>query len=201
MLALALLFAVAPPRPGRTVASRDTAVFAGGCFWGVQAVFERVRGVVRSTSGYAGGHTQHPSYEDVSTGTTGYAESVEVIYDPAEVSYGQLVKIFFAVALDPTELDYQGPDHGTQYRSAVFYRNAAQESAAKAEIADLTRRHVYSKPIVTEVTPLNTFVPAESYHQGFFDQHPDDPYIVINDKPKVAALKAKFGNWYVAHGT
>lgn len=179
-------------------ATRDTAVFAGGCFWGVQAVFERVKGVVNSTSGFAGGRGDKPTYDDVSTGTTGYAESVQVIYDPAQVTYQQLLQVFFAVALDPTERDRQGPDVGTQYRSALFVRNAAQRQAATAYIAELTGKHVYARPIVTEVTNLNAFHEAEAYHQRYFDMHPGDPYIVINDKPKVANLKAKFPGLYVA---
>jgi peptide-methionine (S)-S-oxide reductase len=188
--------------PGRAsaaqpvAATRDTAVFAGGCFWGVQAVFERIRGVVGSTAGFAGGTVARPSYEQVSTGTTGHAESVQVVYDPAVVSYDQLLQIFFAVALDPTELNYQGPDHGTQYRSAVFFRNSTQQRAAAAYIAKLTAEKRYNRPIVTQVAALNGFYSAESYHQHFFDNNPDDAYIVINDKPKVAALKAQFPQWY-----
>ncbi len=201
-LSLAMLAATAasPARaatPPVTVAP-DTAVFAGGCFWGVQAVFERVRGVISSTSGYAGGRGDKPTYDDVSTGTTGYAESVRVVYDPAQVSYQQLLQVFFAVALDPTERNRQGPDVGTQYRSALFVRNAAQRQAATAYIAELTRKHVYARPIVTEVTDLNAFHEAEAYHQRFYDLHPDYPYIVINDKPKVAQLKARFPGLYVA---
>lgn len=198
----AVLTAAALLAPGRasaarpTAAARDTAVFAGGCFWGVQAVFERVRGVVGSTSGFAGGTVAKPSYEQVSTGETGHAESVQVIYDPAVVSYDQLLQVFFSVALDPTELNYQGPDHGTQYRSAVFFRNSAQQTAAAAYIAKLTAEKRYKRPIVTQVAALNAFYPAESYHQHYFDSHPDDAYIVINDKPKVSALKAQFPQWY-----
>jgi peptide-methionine (S)-S-oxide reductase len=179
-------------------ATRDTAVFAGGCFWGVQAVFERIKGVVSSTSGYAGGRGNQPTYDDVSTGTTGYAESVRVIYDPAQISYRQLLQVFFAVALDPTERNRQGPDVGTQYRSALFVRNAVQRQAATAYIAELTRQHAFPRPIVTEVTDLNAFHEAEAYHQRFFDLHPDYPYIVINDKPKVAQLKSKFPGLFVA---
>jgi peptide-methionine (S)-S-oxide reductase len=177
---------------------RDTAVFAGGCFWGIQAVFERIKGVTATTAGFAGGTIPHPSYELVSTGTTGYAESVQVIYDPSQVTYDTLLKVFFAVALDPTELNYQGPDHGTQYRSALFYRNAAQQAAARAYIAELTRAHAYGRPIVTEVTPLKTFYPAESYHQHFYDKNPDYGYIVYNDKPKVEQLKQRFPQLYRA---
>jgi peptide-methionine (S)-S-oxide reductase len=156
----------------RLGAARDTAVFAGGCFWGVQAVFARVKGVTSSISGYAGGHVARPSYEEVGTGETGHAESVQVIYDPAVVSYDQLLTVFFAVAHDPTELNYQGPDHGTQYRSAIFFRNAEQQRAAIAFIAKLTQAKRYSRPIVTQVAPLGAFYQAEAYHQDFFDGRP-----------------------------
>ena len=184
------------PDPGAAV--RDTAVFAGGCFWGVQAVFARVKGVTSSISGYAGGHGANPSYEEVSTGTTGYAESVRVIYDPAIVTYDQLLMVFFAVAHDPTELNYQGPDHGTQYRSAVFVRSPEQQHAATTYIARLAQTKKYPRPIVTEVAQLGAFYPAEAYHQNFFDTHPDYPYIVINDKPKVEHLRQQFPELYVA---
>lgn len=181
---------------GRGSAVRDTAVFSGGCFWGVQAVFARVRGVVRATSGYAGGTVARPSYEQVSTGRTGHAESVQVIYDPAQVTYEQLLDVFFTVAHDPTELNRQGPDEGTQYRSALFVRNAAQQRAATAAIARLTQAKAFRSPIVTEVTMLADFYPAEAYHQNYFDLHPDDPYIVYNDKPKVEHLKQRFPQLY-----
>ena len=180
----------------RAVATRDTAVFAGGCFWGVQAVFARVKGVVSSISGYSGGTMINPSYEDVSTGSTGHAESVQVIYDPAKVSYSQLLEVFFGVAHDPTQLNFQGPDHGTQYRSAILFRSPAQQTAANAHIAKLTQTKQFTHPIVTEVSALRTFYPAEAYHQGYFDTHPDQPYIVYNDKPKVAALKKQFAGLY-----
>ena len=185
--------ATAEPRP---IATRDTAVFAGGCFWGVEAVFARVKGVVSSTSGYAGGKAMNPKYEEVSTGTTGHAESVQVIYDPSKVSYEQLLDVFFAVAHDPTELNRQGPDVGTQYRSAIFFRGPAQQAAAQAFIAKLTQARRYNHPIVTQVAPLATFYPAEAYHQGYFDSHPDQSYIVYNDKPKVEALKKQFSVLY-----
>ena len=174
----------------------DTAVFAGGCFWGVQAVFERVKGVISSTSGYAGGKLSKPSYEQVSTGTTGHAESVRVVFDPSKVTYQQLLDIFFAVAMDPTQLNYQGPDHGTQYRSAVFFHSADQQRAAAAYIAKLTQQKTYNRPIVTEVSALNAFYPAEGYHQNFYDKNPNYSYIVINDKPKVDQLKARFPQMY-----
>ncbi len=176
--------------------ARDTAVFAGGCFWGVQAVFEHVKGVISSTSGYAGGTVSDPGYELVSTGTTGHAESVQVIYDPSKITYGELLKVFFSVAHNPTELNYQGPDHGTQYRSAIFYTNAEQAKLAKAYIAQLTAAKVYPAPIVTEVSQLKKFYAAEDYHQGYLDKHPDQPYIVYNDIPKVEALKKEFPALY-----
>jgi peptide-methionine (S)-S-oxide reductase len=186
------------PQTDHNGAARDTAVFAGGCFWGVQAVFARVKGVTSSISGYAGGHAAKPSYEDVSTGTTGHAESVRVIYDPAIVSYDQLLAVFFAVAHDPTELNYQGPDHGTQYRSAIFFRSPEQERAATAFIAKLTESKKYPHPIVTQIAPLGVFYRAEDYHQNFFDKNPDHPYIVINDKPKVEHLRQQFPDLYAA---
>jgi peptide-methionine (S)-S-oxide reductase len=183
-------------QPAGVTAARDTAVFAGGCFWGVQAVFARIKGVSSSISGYAGGQAANPSYEEVSTGTTGYAESVRVIYDPAIVTYDQLLAVFFAVAHDPTELNYQGPDHGTQYRSAIFFRNSAQQRGATAFIAGLTKSKKYARPIVTQISPLGVFYPAEAYHQNFFDKNPDYPYIVINDKPKVEHLRQQFPELY-----
>jgi len=189
------------PDPRENVAlapkpARDTAVFAGGCFWGIQAVFQHVKGVISATSGYAGGTIPDPSYELVSTGSTGYAESVEVIYDPSVVTYGDLLKVFFSVAHDPTELNFQGPDHGTQYRSAIFYANAAQEKLAKSYIAQLTQAKAFKEPIVTQVTPLTKFWPAESYHQDYLNKHPTQPYIVINDIPKVEALRAQYPALY-----
>ena len=181
----------APPR-----AKLDTAVFAGGCFWGIEAVFEHLNGVKSAISGYAGGATTHPSYEDVSSGTTGHAESVEVIYDPAAISYGQLLQVFFSVAHDPTQLNRQGPDHGTQYRSAIFYRDAEQKRLAESYIAQLRAAKTFSSPIVTQVTPLNAFYEAEDYHQDYMVHHADQPYIVYNDAPKVAALKTRFPALY-----
>ncbi len=174
----------------------DTAVFAGGCFWGVDAVFKHVKGVKTVTSGYAGGKVAAPSYEQVSTGTTGHAESVQVIYEPAKVSYDQLLNVFFTVAHDPTELNMQGPDHGTQYRSAIFYRNDAQMKAAKAYIAQLTAAKTFPRPIVTEVTPLPKFYQAEEYHQNYLALHPDAPYIVYNDAPKLVNLKKQLPQLY-----
>ena len=171
-------------------------MFAGGCFWGIEAVFEHVKGVVSSVSGYSGGNAATANYETVSSGSTGHAESVQVIYDPSQVTYGQLLKVFFSVAHDPTELNRQGPDWGTQYRSAIFYDNATQEKEAKAYIAQLTKARVYSAPIVTQVVPLKAFYPAEAYHQDYLDKHPTQPYIVFNDIPKVEALKATYPDLY-----
>jgi peptide-methionine (S)-S-oxide reductase len=169
-----------------------TAVFAGGCFWGVQGVFEHVKGVTRAVSGYAGGHVANPDYEQVSSGLTGHAESVRVTFDPALVSYGTLLRIFFSVALDPTEKDRQGPDWGTQYRSELFVSGPEQERVAKAYVAQLEAAHAFSKPIVTRIDPVGPFYPAEAYHQDYLDLHPDAPYIAINDMPKVQALRTLF---------
>ena len=171
-------------------------IVAGGCFWGVQAVFVQVKGVLAATSGYAGG-PRPADYEMVSTGRTGHAESVKVVYDPSRISYGQLLKIFFSVAHDPTELNEQGPDVGPQYRSAIFYTDAMQQKIAKAYIEQLDAAHVFRHKIVTEVTPLPKFYDAEVYHQDYFFQHPLQPYIVMNDKPKVEALKQQFPELYV----
>ena len=182
----------AEPAPVGVTASRDTAVFAGGCFWGVEAVFEHVKGVSTAISGYAGGSVRSPSYELVSSGTTGHAESVLVVYDPSRISYDQLLQVFFSVAHDPTELDRQGPDVGSQYRSAVFYRNAAQRDSARRYIAKLQSAGVYRNPIVTEVTALGVFNPAEDYHQDYLVHHPYQPYIMINDAPKLEELRRQF---------
>ncbi|MGI8401998.1 MAG: peptide-methionine (S)-S-oxide reductase MsrA [Gemmatimonadaceae bacterium] len=181
---------------GPASASEDTAVFAGGCFWGVEAVFDHVKGVKRAISGYAGGDVTGPSYEQVSTGDTGHAESVEVIYDPSQLSYGKLLQIFFSVAHDPTQLNRQGPDHGTQYRSAIFFRTAEQQQIADAYIKQLATAKTFSSPIVTQVARLKGFYPAEEYHQHYLEQHPTQLYIVINDLPKVAALKKQFADLY-----
>jgi peptide-methionine (S)-S-oxide reductase len=164
-----------------TGATEDTAVFAGGCFWGVEAVFDHVKGVKRAISGYAGGDVAKPSYDQVSTGDTGHAESVEVIYDPAQVSYGKLLQIFFSVVHDPTQLNRQGPDHGTQYRSAIFYNNAEQQHVAESYIRQLTAAKTFPRPIVTQVAKLRGFYPAEEYHQNYLAHHPNQLYIVIND--------------------
>ena len=177
-------------------APEDTAVFAGGCFWGIEAVFEHVKGVKSAISGYAGGNVGNPSYEQVSSGDTGHAESVQVIYDPSQVSYGKLLQIFFSVAHDPTQLNRQGPDHGTQYRSAIFYNTPQQQQVAESYIKQLTAAKNFSRPIVTQVSKLRAFYRAEEYHQNYLEQHPNQLYIVINDKPKVAALKKEFPDIY-----
>src|SRR3954453_11129604 len=174
----------------------ETIVFAGGCFWGVQAVFEHVRGVKSAVSGYAGGTTVSPSYEDVSSGTTGHAESVRVVFDPSQVSLGKLLQVFFSVAHDPTQKNRQGPDVGTQYRSAVFYGNAEQRVVTDTYIKQLAEAKTFARAIVTEVAPLKDFYPAESYHQHYATLHPDSPYIATYDLPKVAALKEQFPTLY-----
>jgi peptide-methionine (S)-S-oxide reductase len=171
-------------------------VFAGGCFWGVQGVFQHVRGVTRATSGYAGGSATTAQYEMVGTGMTGHAESVEVRYDPTQVSYGKLLQIFFSVAHDPTQLNYQGPDHGTQYRSAIFPLTPEQKSIADAYIAQLGNARAWSSPIVTRVEPYKGFYAAENYHQDFLVKNPNYPYIVINDLPKIGNLKKMFPDVY-----
>ena len=177
---------------------QETAVFAGGCFWGVQAVFQHVKGVVSATSGYSGGPSIAAEYEVVSTGTTGHAESVKVVYDPAKITYGQLLKVFFSVAHDPTELNRQGPDQGTQYRSVIFYNSDQQKRIAQAYIAQLDQAKVFPHAIVTQVVPLKAFYPAEAYHQNYATLHPDNPYIKYNDLPKVAHLQQQFPNLYRA---
>jgi peptide-methionine (S)-S-oxide reductase len=177
-------------------AKTETTVFAGGCFWGIQSVFQHTKGVISATSGYAGGSMQNPSYEDVSSGRTGHAESVRVVFDPEQISYGQLLKIFFSVAHDPTQLNRQGPDVGTQYRSALFYASDEQRRVAEAYIDQLTKAHVFARPIVTEVKALKDFFPAEAYHQNYAELHPNEPYIVYNDAPKVVNLKKQFPDFY-----
>jgi peptide-methionine (S)-S-oxide reductase len=177
-------------------ATEDTAVLAGGCFWGVDAVYKHVKGVKSVVSGFAGGDVASPSYEQVSSGDTGHAESVQIIYDPSQVSYGKLLQIFFSVAHDPTQLNRQGPDVGTQYRSAIFYKNAQQQQVAESYIKQLTAAKTFSRPIVTQVAKLHGFYPAEAYHQNYLALHPNQPYIVINDQPKVAALKKQFPDVY-----
>jgi peptide-methionine (S)-S-oxide reductase len=174
----------------------QTAVFAGGCFWGMEEVFEHVKGVTHVTAGYAGGSANTATYEQVSTGTTGHAESVQITYDPSQISYGQLLKVFFSVAHDPTERNRQGPDVGTQYRSAIFYTSDEQKRIAQAYIDQLTQAKVFPRPIVTEVVALQGFYPAEAYHQDYAVKHPDEPYIVINDLPKVEHLRRQMTDLY-----
>jgi peptide-methionine (S)-S-oxide reductase len=178
------------PKPAKT--GTQTAVFAGGCFWGVEAVFERLNGVSDAVSGFAGGSKATAHYEVVSTGTTGHAESVQATYDPAKISYGTLLKVFFSVAHDPTELNRQGPDEGTQYRSAIFYATPDQQAVAEAYIRQLEAAKIFRDRIVTQVVPLEGFYPAEAYHQHFLVQHPDYPYIVYNDLPKLEHLKKEY---------
>jgi peptide-methionine (S)-S-oxide reductase len=177
-----------PPAPHGS----QTAVLAGGCFWGVAGLFERVKGVSDVVSGFSGGDKSTAHYERVSEGDTGHAESVKITFDPSQVSYGQLLKLFFAVAHNPTELNRQGPDSGTQYRSAIFYADEEQKKVAEAYIKALDEAHVYKRPIVTQVVPLKGFYAAEGYHQQFLDHNPTYPYIVVNDLPKIAALKKEF---------
>jgi peptide-methionine (S)-S-oxide reductase len=182
----------APAADLAPTAAPQTVVLSGGCFWGVQGVFEHVKGVQRAVSGYAGGDKKTADYETVSGGETGHAESVQVTFDPKQISFGHVLQIFFSVATDPTEVNRQGPDEGTQYRSEVFATNADQARVAKAYIAQLDAAHVFARPIATRVDALPGFYKAEAYHQDYLALHPDYPYIVFNDLPKVAALKAVF---------
>ncbi|AQT94377.1 MULTISPECIES: peptide-methionine (S)-S-oxide reductase MsrA [Pseudomonas] len=192
--------AIAPPALDLPADSSNlqTAVFAGGCFWGVQGVFQHVQGVTNAVSGYDGGAASTAQYESVSDGNTGHAEAVSVTYDPSKVSYGKLLQIYFSVAHNPTELNRQGPDTGTQYRSAIFAQNAEQQKIAQAYIAQLDAAKSFDKPIVTHIETGKTFYPAESYHQDFLTENPSYPYIVINDLPKVAQLKKLFPDQYRA---
>jgi peptide-methionine (S)-S-oxide reductase len=182
--------------PMATSKGEQTAVVAGGCFWGIQAVFQHVKGVINATSGYSGGAANTAEYELVSTGDTGHAESVKITYDPSQITYGQLLRVFFSVAHDPTELNRQGPDSGTQYRSVIFYGNDDQKRVADAYIAQLDKARVFPRPIVTQVVPLKAFYPAEPYHQDYAANHPNNPYIVYNDAPKVAHLHQEFPDLY-----
>ncbi len=184
--------------PAKTAKGEQTAVFAGGCFWGVEAVFEHIKGVRVVTSGYSGGAKQTADYETVSGGETGHAEAVKITYDPAQISYEQLLKVFFAVAHDPTELNRQGPDTGTQYRSAIFYADEEQKRLAESYVAELAKTKTFSKPIVTQIAPLEAFYQAEDYHQDYLVRHPNEPYIVINDQPKVENLRKQFPQLYVS---
>ena len=179
-------------------ATSEVAVLAGGCFWGVQGVFQHVDGVVNAVSGYAGGDKDTAQYETVSTGSTGHAESFRITFDPRKITYGRILQIYFSVAHDPTELNRQGPDVGTQYRSAIFPTNAAQAATAKAYIAQLDRAHAFASPIVTRIEPGRAFYPAEAYHQDFLTLHPTYPYIVFNDLPKIENLKRLFPTLYRA---
>jgi peptide-methionine (S)-S-oxide reductase len=188
--------APAVDQPKAATAAKQTAVVAGGCFWGIQAVFQHVKGVLSATSGYAGGSVKNPDYETVSGGRTGHAESVQIVYDPSVVSYGDLLRVFFSVALDPTEVNRQGPDEGTQYRSVIFYGSDEQKKIAEAYIAQLDQAKVFHRKIATQVTPLQAFYPAENYHQNYAAIHPNDPYIVYNDAPKVANLRKEFPDLY-----
>lgn len=197
LLVPAFLLVAAMPESPRAAPRTETVVFAGGCFWGVQAVFQHVRGVQSAISGYAGGERKTADYETVSDGMSGHAESVRVTYDPAVVSYEKLLEVFFTVVHDPTQKDRQGPDVGTQYRSVIFYATEAQHAEAMAYIKRLDAAHTYRRPVVTELTPLKGFYEAEAYHQDYATKHPDDPYIVYNDAPKVAALKRRFATIYV----
>lgn len=173
---------------------QQTAVLAGGCFWGVQAVFQHLKGVSSVTSGYSGGRVKSPSYESVSLGVTGHAESVSIVYDPSQITYGQLLMVFFSVVHDPTQWNRQGPDTGSQYRSAIFYTNEDQKRIAQAYIAQLEAARVYSRKIVTKVEPFQAFYAAENYHQDYLKNNPDNPYIVYNDLPKLENLKKEFPN-------
>lgn len=187
-------FAGAPPKA--SAPSEATAVFAGGCFWGVDAVYKHLKGVKKVVSGYSGGNAGTANYMLVGTGTTGHAESVQVTYDPSQIAYTDLLKVFFAVAHDPTQLNRQGPDVGTQYRSAIFYADPQQKELAEGYIAQLDAAKAFPKPIVTQVAALNKFYPAEDYHQNYLALHPNQPYIVYNDLPKLEALKKQFPAWY-----
>jgi peptide-methionine (S)-S-oxide reductase len=191
---------IAPPTLDEPIsastAHEETAVFAGGCFWGVQGVFQHVRGVTKAVSGYSGGTRETADYEIVSGGETGHAESVQVTFDPSKVTYGQLLQVYFSVIHDPTELNRQGPDSGTQYRSAVFPLNDTQRRVAQSYIAQLEKAHAFAAPIVTRMEPFKGFYPAETYHQNYLTLHPNSAYIAFNDMPKVANLKRLFPNLY-----
>ncbi len=182
--------------PRASAPGQQTAVFAGGCFWGVQAVFQHVKGVISATSGYAGGSAKNAEYEILSTGETGHAESVQIVYDSSQITYGKLLRVFFSVAHDPTQLNRQEPDAGTQYRSAIFYSNDEQKRIAEAYIAQLDAAKVLPHRIVTQVAPLKAFYPAEAYHQNYAALHPNQPYIVYNDAPKVEHLRQQFPDLY-----
>jgi len=196
ILTLQLLFTgaalAAPAKPAAT----QTAVLAGGCFWGVEGVFEHMRGVRGVVSGYAGGDSSAATYEKVGTGRTGHAESVQITFDPNEVSYADILRVFFSVAHDPTQLNRQGPDTGTQYRSAIFYTSDAQRDLARSYIAELNKSGKFSRAIVTRVDPLEAFYPAENYHQDFIAKNPRNPYVLINDLPKIHELERRYPEYY-----
>jgi peptide-methionine (S)-S-oxide reductase len=183
--------------PLASTSGKETAVFAGGCFWGTQAVFERVKGVISTTVGYSGGAKETATYDQVTTETTGHAESVEVVYDPARLTYGHLLRIFFSVAHDPTQLNRQGPDVGPSYRSAIFYSTPNQKRVAEAYIAQLDAAKFFPASIVTQVVPLKGFYRAEDYHQDYALKNPNDPYIQVCDRPKIDALKQQFPDLFV----
>lgn len=205
VLAAAIGFGAAPIPPATTDVplakkpGKDVAVFAGGCFWGVQSVFQRVKGVQHTVAGYSGGSAMTATYKQVVTETTGHAESVEVTYDPSLITYGQLLRIYFSVAHDPTQLNRQGPDVGTSYRSAIFYTNDEQRRLANAYIAQLNEQKVFSGPIVTDVTPLKAFYRAEDYHQDYAYYNPDNPYIQVCDRPKIEVLKQQFPELFLEY--
>lgn len=208
---VALICSLSSSRPAHAAALPDPAedmalvsnggdqsiVLAGGCFWGVQAVFQHLKGVTQAVSGYAGGSAESAHYDVVSTGITGHAESVQVTYDPSRITLGTILKVYFAVAHNPTELNHQGPDHGTQYRSAIFYSTPEQKKLAEAYIAQLQKEKSFSSPIVTTLEPLKSFYSAEDYHQDYARLHPDNPYIAMNDLPKVAHLEKEFPSLYL----
>jgi peptide-methionine (S)-S-oxide reductase len=189
--------APAVDEPIARTSSQETVVVAGGCFWGIQAVFQHVKGVVSATSGYSGGGSSTAQYEVVSTGETGHAESVKIVYDPSQVTYGELLRVFFSVAHDPTQLNRQGPDEGSQYRSVIFYNSDEQKNIAEAYIAQLDKAKIFPRPIVTQVVALKAFYPAEAYHQNYAANHPYEPYILFNDAPKVAHLREQFPDLFV----
>ena len=183
-------------QPLASTHGQETTVIAGGCFWGIQAVFQHVNGVISATSGYSGGSSSTAEYEIVSTGTTNHAESVKIVFDPSKITYGQLLQVFFSVAHDPTELNHQGPDEGTQYRSVIFYTSDEQKKIADDYIAQLDQAKVFPHKIVTQVVPFKAFYPAEGYHQNYAARHPDNPYIAHYDLPKVANLQQMFPQLY-----
>jgi peptide-methionine (S)-S-oxide reductase len=191
---------IPPPNTDASLAKtsgKQTAVFAGGCFWGTQAVFERVKGVLKTTTGYSGGSASSATYDQVTTETTGHAESVQVVFDPSKITYGELLRIFFSVAHDPTQRNRQGPDVGTSYRSAIFYANDEQKRLATAYIQQLDQAHIFPHPIATQVVPLKGFYRAEDYHQDYALHNPDNPYILVCDRPKIEALKQQFPDLFV----